>query len=240
MPYRRLPKTDSARLKALKTLLDNSDIYTVRNRFIDWGLLNRAQPLHDRLLTATEQHRLSLAAQTRNAAKLPPLQRRAMMYVSHFLQVLLMAVERGEIKRTKLPLYGLDEAATAIPNIKTADGLIDFGQKAIAGEKARIKEGGRPILNPSIGMVSTHYDIFREAYDNQKRLQERTAKSLDEIAAIRPECDELLLQLWDKIEAHYAHLDWNERIQECRRLGIIYYYRRHEPLLPCDEKTEKQ
>ena len=31
MPYRRLPKTDAARLKALKTLLDNNDIYTVRN-----------------------------------------------------------------------------------------------------------------------------------------------------------------------------------------------------------------
>ena len=44
MPYRRLPKTDSARLKALKTLLENNEIYTVRNRFIDWKLLNRAQP----------------------------------------------------------------------------------------------------------------------------------------------------------------------------------------------------
>ena len=43
MPYRRLPKTDAARLRALKTLLDNNDIYTVRNRFIDWKTLNRAQ-----------------------------------------------------------------------------------------------------------------------------------------------------------------------------------------------------
>ena len=43
MPYRRLPKTDAARLKALKTLLDNNDIYTVRNKFIDWKLINNAQ-----------------------------------------------------------------------------------------------------------------------------------------------------------------------------------------------------
>ena len=46
MPYRRLPKTDAARLKALKTLLDNNDIYTVRNNFVGWKSLNKAQSLH--------------------------------------------------------------------------------------------------------------------------------------------------------------------------------------------------
>lgn len=236
MPYRRLPKTDVARLKALKTLLDNSDIYTVRNRFIDWNLLNRAQPLHDRLLTTTQQHRVTLSAQTRNAAKYAGLQHRACLYVSHFIQVLVMAVERGEIKRSKLPLYGLPAETTAVPNLKTADALVAWGQKIIDGEKARIKEGGRPIFNPSIGMVSTHYEIFRDAYETQKTLQQRTSKALDDIAEIRPECDAIILELWNKIEEHYAHLDWNERVQACRKLGVVYYYRRHEPLLPCDQK----
>lgn len=236
MPYRRFPKTDPARLKALRTLLDNNDIYTARNRFLDWGLIGRAQPLHDRLLTATEQHRVTLAAQTRNAGKTLRLQRRAAMYVSHFLQVLFMAVERGEIKRSQLALYGLEASATAVPFIKTADTLLQWGQRVIDGEKARIKAGGRPIYNPSIGMVSTHYDIFREANEAQRRLQQRTAKALQDIADIRPECDELLQKLWNQIEDHYGHLDWNERVMACRKLGVIYYYRRHEPLLPCDQK----
>lgn len=99
MPYRRLPKTDAARLRALKTLLDNNEIYTVRNRFIDWKTLNRAQPAYDKLLTASEQYKVSYAAQLRGAGKGDKLQRNATMYVSHFLQVLLMAVERGEIKK---------------------------------------------------------------------------------------------------------------------------------------------
>lgn len=238
MPYRRLPKTDAARLKAFKTLLNNSDIYTVRNRFLDWGLLNRAQPLYERLLTATEQHRVTLAAQTRNSGKSVALQRRATMYVSHFMQVLLMTVERGEIKRNQMQLYGLPDDITAIPNIKTQETLIEWGTKVIDGEKRRIKAGGRPIYNPSIGMVSTHFDIFREAYETQKRLQQRTAKALADIAQLRPECDDLLLQLWNQIEEHFANLDWNERVQECRKLGLVYYYRRHEPLLPCDQKDK--
>ena len=70
MPYRRLPKTDAARLKALQTLLNNDDIYTVRNRFIDWKLLNKAQPLYDRLLTAVEQYKIDMSSQVRNAAKI--------------------------------------------------------------------------------------------------------------------------------------------------------------------------
>ena len=65
MPYRRLPKTDAARLKALQTLLNNDDIYTVRNRFIDWKLLNKAQPLYDRLLTAVEQYKIDMSSQVR-------------------------------------------------------------------------------------------------------------------------------------------------------------------------------
>ena len=94
MPYRRLPKTDAARLKALKTVFENNDIYTVRNRVVDWAVLNRCRPAYDRLYTAIEQHKLRLAAQKRVAAKLDVLQRNAAIYVSHFLQVLLMAMER--------------------------------------------------------------------------------------------------------------------------------------------------
>ena len=65
MPYRRLPKTDAARLKALKTLLDNNDIYTVRNRFVDWKTLNRVQPAYDKLFTVCQQYRIRLQAQSR-------------------------------------------------------------------------------------------------------------------------------------------------------------------------------
>ena len=229
MPYRRLPKTDAARLRALKTLLDNNDIYVVRNRFLDWKTLNRAQPAYDRLLTANEQFRVSSQAQTRHTAKLERLQRNATIYVSHFVQVLLMSVERGETKRQLLPLYGLEEDATTVPNIKTLDRLVEWGEKIVEGEKERIKKGGRPIYNPSIGMVSTHLDIFREAYEQQRRLQQRTQKVVDDLQSIRPEVDEILLDLWNQIEKHFENEPPEVRFAECRKFGVVYYYRRHEP-----------
>ena len=229
MPYRRLPKTDAARLRALKTLLDNNDVYVVRNRFLDWKTLNRAQPAYDRLLTANEQYRVSSQAQTRHTAKLEKLQRNATIYVSHFVQVLLMSVERGETKWQLLPLYGLETDTTTVPNIKTLERLLEWGDKIVAGEKERIKKGGRPIYNPSIGMVSTHLDIFREAFEQQRRLQQRTQKVVADLQAIRPEVDDILLELWNQIEKHFENEPPETRFAECRKFGVVYYYRRHEP-----------
>lgn len=228
MPYRRLPKTDAARLRALKTVLDSNEIYTARNRFISWDTINRAQPAYDRLLTAAEQYRVSYSAQLRSAGKADRLQRNAAMYVSHFLQVLMMGVERGEIKRQALTLYGLDQDATALPPFKGAAGLIRLGRQAAEGEKARVKAGGRPIYNPTIGMVSTHLDIFEECYTQQKRLQERTAAALDTLKQIRPEVDAVLLDMWNQIEARFKDEPVEERLDHCRRLGVVYYYRKNE------------
>ena len=228
MPYRRLPKTDAARLRALKTVLDSNELYTVRNRFVDWQTINRAQPAYDRLLTASEQYRLTYLAQLRGVGKIDKLQRNATMYVSHFLQVLMMAVERGEIKRPLLKLYGLDEDSTALPNMKSASALIRWGRQAVEGEKARVKQGGRPIYNPTVGMVSTHVDIFNDCYQQQKRLKDNTSRALESLKRIRPEVDEVILELWNQIEAHFKDEPAETRFDMCRKFGVVYYYRKNE------------
>ncbi len=231
MPYRRLPKTDAGRLKALKTVIDNNDLYTVKNRVVNWKTLNDARTAYEKLLTATEQYRISLAAQLRTSGKMGKLQHNATMYVSHFVQVLFMSVERGEIKRSCLPLYGLSESATAMPNIKVINGLLAVGERIIEGEKKRINQGGRPIYNPSIGMVSTHLDIFRDYYEQQSKLQERTSRAQEYIKNMREGIDVTLLDLWNQIEDHFKNEPPEVRFAECRKLGIVYYYRRKEPHL---------
>lgn len=210
-------------------MLDNNEIYVVRNRFIDWQTLNRAQPAYDRLLTACEQYKLALAAQTRNRHKMERSMQLAQMYVSHFIKVLLMSVERGEIKKQHLPLYGFAEEDSNVPLLNTVNTIKEWGQKIIEGEKARLKKGGRPIYNPSIGMVSTHYDIFVTASTQQNELQERTKKAGAEVAKLRSEVDAILQDLWNQIEKHYENEPPEVRFKKCREFGIIYYYRRHEP-----------
>ena len=228
MPYRRLPKTDAARLRALKTVLDSNDLYTVRNRFVDWQTINRARPAYDRLLTASEQYRLACSARVRGVGKIDKLQRNASMYVSHFLQVLMMAVERGEIKRSALKLYGMDEGTSTLPNMKSIGGILRWGRLAVEGEKARVKQGGRPIYNPTIGMVSTHIDIFNDCYQQQKRLKDNIGRALESLKRIRPEVDDVILELWNQIEAHFKDEPPETRFDMCRKFGVVYYYRKGE------------
>lgn len=228
MPYRRLPKTDAARLKALKTLLGNNNIYVVRNRFLDWKTINQAQTMHDKLLTAYEQYKISAKAQSRNGVKYAKLLRNARLYVSHFLQVLLMSFERGEIKKNHKELYGLKDEDTKLPNMQTIQGLIKWGEKVIKGEQTRIKAGGRPIYNPTIGMVSTHLSIFKEFYNQQKNAEKRTKQALKTLQLLRPEVDEVLLDIWNQVEAHFSHEPIIMRINACKEYGLIYYYRKNE------------
>lgn len=129
MPYRRLPKTDAARLKALKTVLDCNDIYTVRNRVVDWQVLNRCRPAYDRLYTACEQYKVCMAVQKRKTGQMEKLQHNAAMFVSHFIQVLFLAMERGEIKPRCKRLYGLGEADTAVPCLKSAESVLEWGRR---------------------------------------------------------------------------------------------------------------
>ena len=230
MPYRRLPKTDAARLKALKTVIDNNEIYTVKNRFIDWKTLNEVQQVYQKLLTANQQYNMCYNAQIRNSGKIDKLQRNAEMYISHFIQVLYLAMQRGEIKESNKKLYSLSEGDYSLPNIKTYDGILKSGINIIKGEKARIKNGGRPIYNPTISMVATHYDIFKEAYDKHKILQDKTNKSFEILKVIRPDVDRVLLDLWNQIEKHFEEEPLEIKLDECRKFGIVYYYRSTEKI----------
>lgn len=228
MPYRRLPKTDRSRLKALKTLLDNNNIYTVRERFIAWKDINDAKTAYDKLLTAVKQYDLDKKAQIRGHERIEQLQRNATLYMSHFIQVLKMGIERGEIRRSVLQLYSLPDESNGQINLQVIAQLLELGPKIIEGEKERIKKGGRPIYNPTIGMVSTHFDIFAEAYSRSRKLQQRTRDTEAKLKEMRPEIDALILKIWDQIETHFMGERVIDRVEECEKYGIKYYYRRKE------------
>lgn len=228
MPYRRLPKTDKARLKALKTLLENNDIYTVRDRFIDWKDINDARTAHDRLLTAVHQYEADKTAQGRGRSRIDQLQHNAYVYVSHFMQVLKMCVERGEIRRHSLELYSLPKDISMLPQIQSPTPLIEWGRRMVEGEKQRIKQGGRPIYNPTIGMVSTHLDIFIEAYTKQRQLQQRTRDMERRLKDLRPDIDSLIERIWNQVEQHFMGDRVIDRVEECEKYGVKYYYRRKE------------
>lgn len=228
MPYRRLPKTDAARLKALEAIADNNVVYTVEGRFIDRDAVAQAQRLYAQMSDALSQYRTCMRTQVRYSKRITPLQHHAMTYVSHFLQVLFLAIERGEVESKWLTLYGLSAEQMVVPYLKTSEAVMEWAPKVIEGEKRRIKQGGKPILSPPIGAVITHFDVFKWMYEAQRQYQARTTSALADINALRPAVDDIILRVWNMVEKHYENEPPETRFNLCRRFGVVYYYRRHE------------
>lgn len=152
----------------------------------------------------------------------------ARLYISHFIQVLNLAVLRDEIKAVHKKLYDLPDA-NVVPDLLSEASLVEWGKKIIEGEQRRTGQGGIPIYNPTIARVKVHYDIFLDSYERQRNYQALTNRSLDELSSMRERADELILDIWNQVEAKYQDVTPNEdRLDKCRDYGLIYYYRSSE------------
>ncbi|MFB6319867.1 hypothetical protein [Saccharicrinis sp. FJH54] len=231
MPYRRLPNTDQARLRSLHRALQKGEILDMYDLAFTQKTLVEIKsflPLFEKALFEYKQaHELQVASNLKYQEKI----KKARLYISHFIQVMNLAVIRGEVKAVNQELYGLEPNSKSVPDLSSDDALIHWGHKIIEGERQRISQGGTAIYSPSIANVKVHYDIFRDAYNKQKVLQNNTARYLENIAGLRNRADDIILTIWNEVEKHFTEVEDPEiRLQKCRDYGLIYYYRKGEKI----------
>ena len=229
MPYRRLPNTDQARIRAMKALLQKAAICDVYDLPVTLKTLTAVTNFLPKFVAAQLYYMECYSRQSKAALKHQSNVKTARLYVSHFIQVLDLAVVRSEIRASLKSLYGLEPTSNAVPDLATEKALLEWGRKIIDGEKLRTSQGGIPIYNPTIARVKVCYDIFVESYEKQKDLQGSTTRSLATLAAMREDADALILDAWNQIEAKFSEVTPAEkRLDICRDYGLIYYYRTGE------------
>lgn len=227
MPYRRLPNTDQARLRTLQKAIDSSvqnDIYT---NVLSHDTYYKAKNFLQKFSREVDAYKRCVAEQSRKRGneKYEKALKQARMYVSHFIQVLSMSIMRGEIARSKRAYYGLPVDEDTIPNLFSEVAVLEWGEKVIEGERLRQKEGGIPIYNPTMGRVVVEYELFKELYEKQQMLQQRTADALKNISNMRPEGDAIIFEAWSEIERAFADFPMEARLKKCAEYGVIYYTR---------------
>lgn len=227
MPYRRLPKTDQARIRALRTAIESSVQNGVYTNVLSHNTFYKAKTFLEKFSQEVDIYKRCVAEQSskRGNEKYETALKRARMYVSHFIQVLSMSIMRGEIAREKRSYYGLPQDDDTIPNLFSESAVLEWGAKIIEGERRRQGEGGVPVYNPTMGRVSVVYELFKEMYDHQQQLQKRTAEALRNISDMRFEADEIIFEAWGEIENAFSSLTGEARVKKCAEYGIIYYYR---------------
>ena len=238
MPYRRLPNTDLARLHALQNAVQRAQTADYTEQVIPYKVLSEAQrflvPFENAVMQSKDNYNSAVKAnkQYRHIVQ------NARMYISHFIQVLNLAVIRGEIKKEQKLLYGLDPHQNVVPDLTTEEYILEWGQKIIEGEQKRMANGGFPIYNPAINKVKVHYDIFCEHQRQHSFHVQNTERVHGDLSSLRAQADALILNLWNMIEEFYKGELPYARLMKCQMYGVIYYYRKGEKKLTAETDRE--
>lgn len=229
MPYRRLPNTDQARIRALKSAVGKGDVYNVNELAISLNTLSEARSFLSKFEIAHNYYVQCYDNQVKESPKHQSNVKTARLYISHFVQVLNLSVLRSEVKPIHKKLYCLPIDNYNVPDLTSEAAMVEWGKRIIEGERKRTSQGGVPIYNPTIAKVKVHYDIFVDSYERQKALQVLTNRSLEGLATMRTRADELILDIWNQVEEKFWNISPNElRLDKCRDYGVIYYYRTGE------------
>ena len=228
MPYRRLPNTDQSRIRAITAALDQYRLENVPGQVINLKTKNEAEAFLPNFESTHHEYLLSLEKQKTASKKYYSQFRMARLYLSHFIQVLNFGVIRNEIKPEAKKLYGLSPTNHTVPDLSTEAAILTVGEQVINGERQRIGAGGAPIYNPAIAKVSVHFDIFRDTCVAQKIIQKSTNRYLEQLAAMRAECDAIILDIWNQVEDYFRNEPEDRRRELCESYGVRYYLRKEE------------
>lgn len=228
MPYRRLPNTDSSRLKALKSAFEKGkEIPPFKLAFtqVTFQKVQSFLPSFEHSMTL-QKHAYSTQIQ-KNKEYLNSL-KRAKLYISHFIQVMNLAIAREELPTETRKYYGLGTNDKKVPLLNTEAEVIEWGNKIIDGETTRVREGKTPVTNPTIALVRVKYEQFFEAYNFQKTLQKNTHREQKKLAELRQRADEIILDVWNEVEETFKDIPEELRREKAKEYGLVYVYRKNE------------
>lgn len=228
MPYRRLPNTDAARQKALQAAyLKGKEIPPFKLAFSQ-NAFQKVQSFLPSFEKTMMEAKHSYENQVEKNKDYTSLMKKARLYISHFIQVVNMAVLRGDLPASERNYFGLDEDEKKTPDLHTESEIIEWGQKVIAGENKRKANGRGAITNPTIAVVKVRYEQFLDAHKFQKTLQKNHVRDQEKLSALRPTADEIILQVWNEVEEHFSDLLDSERREKASEYGLQYVYRKNE------------
>ncbi|MCX6332936.1 MAG: hypothetical protein NT092_01360 [Bacteroidia bacterium] len=228
MPYRRLPNTDAARMRALKTVLEKGKEVPPYKLAYSAKTIIRLQKFLPPFENTIQLQRQSMASQNKKSKDYNEAVRKARTYLTHFIRVMNMAIFRGDLPAETRAYYGLATNESTVPSLNTENELISWGRRIIEGEEFRIRKGGSPITNPTIAVVKVRFENFVEEDNFHKTLLKKTYDYTERTGDMRREADEIILEIWNEIEATYASLPEEVRKKECEDYGIVYFYRKNE------------
>ena len=228
MPYRRLPNTDSARLKALKIAYQKGKELTPFKLAFSQSAFSKIHAFLPGYDAAVRLYKNTYAVNVAKSRDYPNSFKKAKLYISHFIQVMNMAIARGELHPNIRTFYGIDELDNKVPEMNTEADLIKWSELIIAGENERLKKGMTPISNPTIAVVKVRFQQFLDMYHSKKINQKNNIRVLKDVTNLRAQADDIILNVWNEVEKYFSDLPDDMMREKAAEYGVSYVYRRNE------------
>ncbi len=236
MPYRRLPNTDLARLRALRIAYEKGkELPPFKLAFSQATFQKVISTMHafEKIVLESRQAYNVQVSKSKEYAK---YLKKIRLYISHFIQVVNMAIARGDLAATDRDFFGFKRDQSRVPSFGSEGEVIKWGERIIAGETMRISKGLTPVTNPTMAVVKVHYEVFMEAHRHQKTLQKNLQRCQDKLVEQRKIVDSVIASVWNEVEDFYKDLSDDDKRNNARIYGVVYFYRKNER--PCSELEE--
>ena len=228
MPYRRLPNTDSARLKSLKSAYaKGKDLPPFKLAFSATSF-RKIQGVLPQFENAISEHKNSLNLQAEKNKEHQKRLKKLRLYISHFIQVVNMAIVRGDLAPETRNYFGLEEDERKLPSLSSEEDVVRWGKQLISGEQQRRNKGLNPVTNPTIAVLKVHFDKFMEYHNYQKSLKSRSQRAQTQLNEKRSQVDAVIQQIWNEVEHTYGDLPEEMRREKASEYGLIYVFRKNE------------
>jgi hypothetical protein len=228
MPYRRLPNTDAARMRAMKTAFKKGQDLPPHKMAFSSKTFVRLQKFLPQFENGINLKKQSVTSQNIKGRNFNEIERKARIYLTHFIRVMNMAIFRGDLPVETRAYYGLPTNDATLPFFNTNNEFLSWGRRIIEGEEFRIKKGGSPITNPTIAVVKVRFEQFLDALNHFQNLNKKTLDYAEKSSELRREADDLILTIWNEVETGFSELAEEEKRKECMEYGLVYFYRKGE------------
>jgi hypothetical protein len=174
------------------------------------------------------EHKNSLNIQAEKNKEYQKRLKKVRLYISHFIQVVNMAISRGDLVPDTRSYFQLDEEEKKVPSLSTEEEVISWGERLIEGERKRRNKGLSPITNPTVAVLNVHFDKFMEYHNYQKSLKNRSHRAQEDLNAKRSQVDGVIQQVWNEVEDTYNDLPEEMKREKASEYGLVYVFRKNE------------
>ena len=219
---RKLTNSDEGRRLALDTAKEKKDNTPAPDIVLTSGTIARLDAMQPIFKQAMQGRDDALAAQGQATLAKNIAQALAKMFISHFIQVFNLGVERGVFAKEERAYLHLDINSSSVPSLNSEADIKQWGKWLIEGDARRVAAGGAPMGFPTIAEVETVCNNFVNLNNAQSTAKDAYDKAQEVVSNMRDDVDALILRIWNEVETAYDNETIESKRRNAREWGVVY------------------